>query len=460
MKSVVLLLAVAGAVVLASWFLFSREVRPESAVAPAPGEAADRQARERLDALEAEVKELLARIDRTRGGEEADAPREPAASAAAAPAPRPSADLGGDAHAYLDRYVESFRGGGTGSEYFRLAVDAYANELLDPIVALVSDGARPIELRQKLIAMLGTVRFRGNWKVVGPLVALVKREADSAVPAVRALVVIGDAECGRSLEGFACWIRASDVRRATYVAAVSLAAPEIDRAVLRLLPCVQEQEEARQLFALARGNDPDAALELFRAASAGEIPIRLVAAERIAEFRSAALQEFTRSWHGTEPDAEVRRRLERSMAKQGEKTRWSAEQAVGPPDANLAADDIRSWASQAADGGMEWIELSFPPLRANAVRVFEGLAGGAIAEVHGRDASGAWSVLWTGTQGDATPGEWRFEFATTAQPIVRVKLVLDTRRSTGWNEIDAVELAGPDGASWATAAAASSYFGQ
>jgi hypothetical protein len=92
--------------------------------------------------------------------------------------------------------------------------------------------------------------------------------------------------------------------------------------------------------------------------------------------------------------------------------------------------------------------------------VFEGLSGGAITEVHGLDVGGGWIALWTGTQSDSTPGECLFEFALTPQAIRRLKIVLDTRRSANWNEIDAVELIGPDGSSWAIAATASSHFGQ
>ena len=461
MKSVALLLFAVAAAVLVSWLVFSDGTRREPVPAfPSGGETADRAARERLDALEERIRDLSARVDGIRDGAERGAPREPALPSAPGSSRASVGELDKDPRWYLDRYVASFEGGGAGSEYFRLVVDAYASDLLDPIVALAGEEARPIGLRKNLIAMLGTPRFAGNWAAVGPLVGHVKRESDAAVPAVRALLVIGDAECGRSLEGFACWIRTTELRRATFAVVVSLAGAEADRAVMRLLPCAQEDEEARQLLALARGLDPDALLELFRAASTLELPVRAAAADRIGEFRTDPLREFARAWHGTEPEADVRRRLERSMAKQSEKPSWAPDQAVGPPNANLAEDDALSWASQVADGGIEWIELAFPPLRASALRVFEGLSGGAITEVRARGEGGEWSTLWAGTQSDTTPGEYRFEFTATTRPITRIKLVLDTNRSRNWNEIDAVELSGPDGASWAIAATASSYFGQ
>ncbi len=41
-----------------------------------------------------------------------------------------------------------------------------------------------------------------------------------------------------------------------------------------------------------------------------------------------------------------------------------------------------------------------------------------------------------------------------------VRVTLDTARHTGWHEIDAVELVGPDGSAFATDATASSTWGQ
>jgi len=59
---------------------------------------------------------------------------------------------------------------------------------------------------------------------------------------------------------------------------------------------------------------------------------------------------------------------------------------------------------------------------------------------------GAASTIWTGP--DATVYEPRrigvlgVTFPATVKPIARVKIVLDTKRVSGWNEIDAVELIG------------------
>ena len=56
-------------------------------------------------------------------------------------------------------------------------------------------------------------------------------------------------------------------------------------------------------------------------------------------------------------------------------------------------------------------------------------------------------------------GPLTIEFPTTAYAVTAVRIVLDTTRSPGWNEIDAVELVGPQGRAWASEARASSTYG-
>ena len=41
-----------------------------------------------------------------------------------------------------------------------------------------------------------------------------------------------------------------------------------------------------------------------------------------------------------------------------------------------------------------------------------------------------------------------------------VRLEIETKRHSGWEEVDAVQLLGPDGALWASGASASSSYGQ
>jgi len=44
--------------------------------------------------------------------------------------------------------------------------------------------------------------------------------------------------------------------------------------------------------------------------------------------------------------------------------------------------------------------------------------------------------------------------------VTKVRITLDTKKKSGWSEIDAVELSGPDGRGWAIGATASSRYGE
>lgn len=83
-----------------------------------------------------------------------------------------------------------------------------------------------------------------------------------------------------------------------------------------------------------------------------------------------------------------------------------------------------------------------------------------MVEVHAFDTSGRQHLLWKGTDPTSTPGVFAVPMGPTSYPLRRVRIVLDTRVRAGWNEIDAVQLVGPDGSAWAATATASSYYGE
>src|SRR5690606_35165354 len=166
-----------------------------------PGAPADGDTEARLSAVEARVEELARALDRLT----AQLARAPGEARVALPsnAPAPTGPAGperldprGDAvdpHWYLVQYERSVDGGGSGSEYFRLAVDAYAPELLAAITALVRDASLPTALRANLAAMLGTPRFAGNQHVIGVLVATLRDGCppEIATVALQGLAVVG-----------------------------------------------------------------------------------------------------------------------------------------------------------------------------------------------------------------------------------------------------------------------------
>lgn len=91
--------------------------------------------------------------------------------------------------------MQSFDASADGSEYFRLAVDAYAAQLLIDICALVREGATAPILRIRLAAMLGTPRFARQAMPIEALLALLRSPASEPAhtAALEALRVIGDA---------------------------------------------------------------------------------------------------------------------------------------------------------------------------------------------------------------------------------------------------------------------------
>ena len=141
---------------------------------------------------------------------------------------------------------------------------------------------------------------------------------------------------------------------------------------------------------------------------------------------------------------------------------WSPRQATGEPDTHQAGDIRTAWASKQGDMGEVWLELDYErAVVPDAVRVHETFNAGAIARVEAKRADGSgYDVLWEGTATQAEAPNW-FEpvLAAAPSPISTIRVVLDTDRVKGWNEIDAVGLVGDGIEQWAIAARASSSYG-
>ncbi len=104
--------------------------------------------------------------------------------------------------------------------------------------------------------------------------------------------------------------------------------------------------------------------------------------------------------------------------------------------------------------------MGFPRAQpATAIRIHENNAPGALIEVIALGTGGRSRVVWRGDDPTRAPGVFTVP-ADTDFDVKRVRVVLDTRRVGGWNEIDAVQLVGTSGSQWAVSARASSYFGQ
>ena len=141
---------------------------------------------------------------------------------------------------------------------------------------------------------------------------------------------------------------------------------------------------------------------------------------------------------------------------------WGPEQATGAPNTPTAGDQPTAWASQAPDGGSEWLETSFDqPTDIARVGVVENYCPGAVVRIAAILDGGTEVTLWEGQEppSQAPAHQW---FPSRASVVAsKVRVYLDTAKVPGWNEIDAVEIVGRDGThQWASEATASSTYAQ
>ncbi|MBX3464164.1 MAG: hypothetical protein KF830_13400 [Planctomycetes bacterium] len=423
------------------------------ALAPDPGEAATAT---ELARLRERTDDLTRRLEALEQGPRLALP-ERSQAAAAGPGPTGADAVQGDPHWHLDQYVASFLVDPSGSEYFRLAVEAWVVELVSPIARLVRDGGRPMALRLALVAMLGKRRFEDLPEVRDALLHALRPPApdELALAALDALDRTAAVGALPGLEAALPFLQGPLPLERAMALVVKLAGEGANAALLRLYARATNDPLRLLLLRWLDGADPQAALEVVRLAAAGDQPVRLAAARRTHDFDEPEFDAFTREWRRTEGDAEVLAAL--GSAGDGAPG-WGPKQATGAPNADPKRDDPNAWAPREPQGGLQWLQLTYArPMPAHAVRIFEVNAPGACAEVLARGDDGPWVSVWRGTANGQGSPLW-IPFAPTGFPVRTIRLVLDTERAPGWNEIDAVELLGPQGSQWAARASASSTY--
>jgi hypothetical protein len=140
---------------------------------------------------------------------------------------------------------------------------------------------------------------------------------------------------------------------------------------------------------------------------------------------------------------------------------WGPEQATGEPDTAEFGDIPTAWASRTPDEADEWLLLEYPePVQPNAVRIYETYNPGAVTKVTAFKLDGEEVVVWQGR--DPVNAEGLAEIPLELDfPTARIRIHLDSRAVSGWNEIDAVGLKDADGkVHWARAAEASTTYAE
>ena len=126
---------------------------------------------------------------------------------------------------------------------------------------------------------------------------------------------------------------------------------------------------------------------------------------------------------------------------------YTAMKATGKPDVESYGDSGSSWTSEKADGGIEWLELTFAkPVNATELRVRQNYSPGAIIKLELIDEAGAKHTVWEGSDDTVYPPStisWFLRsFDKTAYKAKGARITLATNAVQGWNEIDAVQLIG------------------
>lgn len=455
----VLVLGTAAAIALLVWAV----VRSGSVADPAGGGAPVALGEgdpARMDRLDGEVRRLTEELARVHD-ELASVRR--SLRALVAGGMSAGAPSGESPRALLARYARSFEGGGEGSEYFRLGVDAFATALKGEIIAIVLDPSAEPALRYRLALILGTVRFEGDREAQDALLSLLGPDTphDLVNGALQGLAVIGDASAAGELERK---VRAVPVQLSNpaLLTLSRLLGPDVNVALRRLFATAPDDGWRAKIMAYVDASDPRSAEELFRAASRSGQVARLAAAQRLTHVKAPEFVDLLEELLAREDDEAVKAALRAALSAQKSIPSWHPTRATGPADVDdVTRDHPNAWASASANAGREWLELNYdPPRRANAVRIHEVCSAGGVAEIEAVDAGGGRTSVWKGTDPTASPGVFEVAFDLTAEPVAKLRVILDTRRASGWNEIDAVELLGPDGRAWAKSARASSWYGQ
>jgi hypothetical protein len=130
------------------------------------------------------------------------------------------------------------------------------------------------------------------------------------------------------------------------------------------------------------------------------------------------------------------------------KTQYSPAQATGAPNISVPGNSPDAWCPESKNSGTDWLEVVFQkPVHATEVRVRQNDSAGAITKIEAIEPDGTAHVWWEGVDPYKAPAVREIVWFAVRVPatdylVARVKITLNLAASTGWKEIDAVQLVG------------------
>ncbi len=144
----------------------------------------------------------------------------------------------------------------------------------------------------------------------------------------------------------------------------------------------------------------------------------------------------------------------RDFSSQFGSTSFAAHQVLGPADTFSYRSLATAWAAGSPNDPTEFLEVGFDlPVYANGVTIRENFSNGFVRQVDVVDLDGVRHTVWTG-QDPSQPGsvvDFRVDFVQTDFLVNGVYVLIDGQHSTGYEEVDAIQLHGVVGVDEATA---------
>ncbi len=124
---------------------------------------------------------------------------------------------------------------------------------------------------------------------------------------------------------------------------------------------------------------------------------------------------------------------------------WNAVQVLGEPDTFIHGDYGTAWAPANQNGSFEWISVGFDTaVYASGATIRETYNNGFVYQVDAIDTLGNLHTVWKGVDTSAAnvPFDFTVTWAGTSYLVNGLKVYVDTRHSSSWEEIDAIRLLG------------------